>query len=81
MSDLIKIYARDTKSYFGILFDDNNRKWIARLHFNTSNKYLGIHEIDKQESKYLLEKLEDIYKFRDKLISTLQRIQGVGDSE
>ena len=78
---LDKIYARDTKSYFGILFDDNNRKWIARLHFNTSNKYLGIHEIDKQESKYLLEKLEDIYKFRDKLISTLQRIQGVGDSE
>ena len=75
MFDLNKIYARDTKSYFGILYEDNNRKWIARLHFNSSKKYLGIHEIEKQESKYLLDKVEDIYKYKDKLVAALKRVQ------
>ena len=79
--ELDKIYARDTQSYFGVLFDDNNRKWIARLHFNTAKKYIGIHEIEKQETRYPLEKLEDIYKFRDKLIATLKRVQGAEDAE
>ena len=74
--ELDKIYARDTKSYFGILFDDNNRKWIARLHFNAANKHIGIHEVEKQETKYPLEKLEDIYKLRDRLIATAKRVQG-----
>lgn len=73
--ELDNIFARDTKSYFGILFEDNNRKWIARLHFNTSNKYIGIHEIEKQEAKYPIEKLEDIYKFKEKLIFTIKRLQ------
>lgn len=79
--ELDKIYARDTQSYFGVLFDDNNRKWMARLHFNTAKKYIGIHEIEKQETRYPLEKLEDIYKFRDKLIATLKRVQGAEDAE
>lgn len=73
---LSKLFARDTKSYFGILFEDNNRKWVARLHFNTVNKYLGIHEVEKQEEKYLLENgLEDIYLHKDKLISAIKRIR------
>ena len=80
-TELDKIYARDTQSYFGVLFNDNNRKWIARLHFNTAKKYIGIHEIEKQETRYPLEKLEDIYKFRDKLIATLKRVQGAEDAE
>ena len=49
---LSRIVGRDTKSYFGILLDDNNRKWICRLRFNTSQKYISIHEIDKEDTKY-----------------------------
>jgi hypothetical protein len=37
-----RIGHRDTQSYFGILLDDNNRKPVCRLHFNRSQKYLGI---------------------------------------
>ncbi len=35
-----RIAYRDTLSYFGILLDDNNRKPLCRLHFNTANKYI-----------------------------------------
>ena len=37
-----RVAVRDTKSYCGILLDDNNRKPICRLHFNSSQKYLGL---------------------------------------
>lgn len=72
---LSRIIARDTKSYFGILLDDNNRKWICRLRFNTSQKYISLHEAEKEEIKYPIEKLEDIYSFREKLISIVDRLE------
>jgi hypothetical protein len=38
-----RIVMRDAKSYCAILLDDNNRKTIARLHFNgLTAKYLGL---------------------------------------
>ena len=36
--DAPRIVHRDTKSYFGILVDDNNRKPLCRLHFNRNQK-------------------------------------------
>ena len=38
--DAQRIHARDTQSYFGVLLDDNNRKPLCRLHFNTKQKYI-----------------------------------------
>ena len=37
-----RVVMRDTKSYCGILLDDNNRKPICRLRFNYSQKYIGL---------------------------------------
>lgn len=72
---LDRIAARDTKSYFGILLDDNNRKWICRLHFNTKQKYLGLHIEDKKEEKFTLEKIEDIYKYKETICSIINRLE------
>jgi len=54
--ELKRVAQRDTKSYFGILLDDNNRKWIARLHFNYSTKYIEVRVDDKSGKKYQLER-------------------------
>ena len=57
-----RITHRDSKSYFAILLDDNNRKPIARLHFNAkSKKYLGTFDGDKNETRHLLESMDEIY--------------------
>ncbi|HEY0216949.1 MAG TPA: type I restriction endonuclease [Cellulomonas sp.] len=56
-----RIVARDTKSYFGVLLDDNNRKPIARLHFNTGQKYLGLLDAEKVETRHPIDVLEEIY--------------------
>ncbi len=37
-----RVVHRDTKSYMGILLDDNNRKPVCRLWFNSKQKYLGV---------------------------------------
>lgn len=65
-----RIIARDTQSYFGILLDDNNRKPLCRLRFNSSNKYLGVFDKDKKETKHLIDTLEDIYNFENHLLET-----------
>ncbi|WP_028244561.1 type I restriction endonuclease [Pseudoclavibacter soli] len=66
-----RIAQRDTKSYFGILLDDNNRKPIARLHFNTGQKYIGLFDADKQETREAIDSLDEIYRFADHLRETV----------
>lgn len=62
-----RIVARDTKSYFGVLLDDNNRKPIARLHFNTSQKYLGLLDEEKNETRHPIGALEEIYQYAESI--------------
>lgn len=57
----VRIVHRDTKSYMGVLLDDNNRKPIARLHFNTGQKYLGLFDAEKNETRHPIDVLADIY--------------------
>lgn len=71
VDDINRVVHRDTQSYFGILLDDNNRKPICRLHFNSSNKYLETFDADKKGTKHLLESLDDIYKYADVLVETI----------
>lgn len=68
-----RIFHRDTKSYMGILLDDNNRKPICRLRFNYSQKYIGLIDEDKNETKHPLESLDDIYKHAAHLKKTAQQ--------
>lgn len=64
--DVKRVVMRDTKSYCGILLDDNNRKPICRLHFNHAKKYLGLIS-NKQEERVEIKSLDDIFKYTDKL--------------
>ena len=62
---------RDTKSYCGILLDDNNRKPISRFHFNYSQKYIGFIS-DKQEERLPIQNLNDIYQYADRLVQAVK---------
>lgn len=67
-----RIAFRDTQSYFGILLDDNNRKPICRLHFNSSNKYIELFSNGKDNGeKKLLNSLDEIYNYKTELLSTV----------
>ncbi|BBP58515.1 type I restriction endonuclease [Pseudomonas sp. St316] len=74
--DSKRIAHRDTQSYFGILLDDNNRKPIARLHFNRTQKYLGVFDKDKNETRHPISSLDEIYEFSDSLKETITFYHG-----
>ncbi|MBY8947768.1 type I restriction enzyme HsdR N-terminal domain-containing protein [Pseudomonas sp. SH10-3B] len=69
--DAKRIVQRDTQSYFGILLDDNNRKPICRLHFNRSQKYLGIFDEEKNETRHAISSIDEIYEYADQLKRTV----------
>lgn len=55
-----RVFYRNNKSYFNVLLDDNIRKWVCRLGFNTSTKYIQIN--DEKKPSYQLESVNDIYE-------------------
>jgi len=68
-----RISMRDTKSYCGVLFDDNNRLPICRFYFNTKSHSIGIFDAEKKETKFPLEVTSDIYKYGEQLEAIAQK--------
>lgn len=66
-----RVVFRDTKSYMGILLDDNNRKPLCRLRFNYKQKYIGVFNENREEEKIPIEKLVDIYSYSRQIVSGL----------
>lgn len=66
-----RVCARDTQSYFGILLDDNNRKPLCRLWFNTKQKYISIFDEEKNETRHPIDTIDDIFNFSEELQNTL----------
>lgn len=66
---------RDAKSYCAVLLDDNNRKTLVRLHFNSlTARYLGTFE-GKAETRHSMLDPVEIYQ-HDAAI--LQRVAELG---
>ena len=68
-----RIIMRDTQSYCGVLIDDNNRKPVCRLHFNASQKYIGLFDEAKNETRIPIGDINEIYQHSDVLIETAGR--------
>lgn len=74
-----RIVHRDAKTYFAILLDDNNRKPIARLWFNAKKqKYLGLFDAAKVETRHPITSVEDIYEHADAIRTTVRGLLAAG---
>lgn len=67
------IVHRDTESYFGILYKDNNRKPICRLNLDARNKQLLIPDANKKFERIYIDSLNDLYKYKNRLIEVVKR--------
>ena len=68
-----RITYRDTESYFGILLDNNGRKWICRVYLRPAVKYLVISDDNKQGVRHDIECIDDIYNHAEELRASCQR--------
>ena len=73
VSNVNDIVHRDTESYFGILYKDNNRKPICRINLNTKNKQLLIPDENKKFNRIYIDSLNDLYKYKKQLIEVVNR--------
>jgi len=67
-----RIAIRDAQSYCAVLFDDNNRKPIARLHFNGKSKFVTIFGADKEPARHDIGQVEDIFLLREVIKTAIQ---------
>lgn len=71
-----RIIMRDAKSYCAVLLDDNNRKTIARLHFNSATaRYVGCFS-GKDEVRSPVTGPVDLYKFEKQISERIAELEG-----
>lgn len=69
-----RVVMRDSKSYCAILLDDNNRKTIARMWFNSlTTRYFGTFE-GKDETRHLMPELTGIYRLSAQIEARLREL-------
>ena len=73
-----RVIGRDSKTYFAVILDNNSRKPIARLWFNRKQKYLGVFNNDKVETRLPIESPEDIYQYAAQLRATVKGYLTIG---
>jgi hypothetical protein len=66
-TDSKRITFRDAQSYFAVFLDDNNRKPVCRLYFNSDKKYVGTFDANKNETRTDLKSLDDLYNLKPQL--------------
>lgn len=71
-----RITIRDAKSYCAIIMDDNNRKPICRLYFNSPTAMkIGIFDANKKESRFKVVGPQDIYNHYDAMEAIIKSYQ------
>ena len=58
-------------NFCNIILDDSIFKIIIRFYFHSNKKQIGIWDENKQEQKFLIEEINDIYKYTDLIRKSL----------
>ena len=70
-----RVFMRDAKSYCAVLLDDNNRRTIARLHFNSdTSRHLGLFA-GKDERRESIDDPVDIYRYREEILGRIDELE------
>lgn len=64
-----RIFYKDTESYFGILLDNNTRKWICRIKLGGKVQTLYL----PGDISHQIENIDSIYDYTDELIVSLNK--------
>lgn len=74
--DKERIFHRDTESYFGIILDNNRLKWICRLRLDGVKKCVIFPTKDKNQIRYEIDGVDDLYKYRSDIEAVVLRLLG-----
>jgi predicted type IV restriction endonuclease len=70
-----RVVIRDSKSYCAVLLDDNNRKTLVRMHFNSpTTRYVGTF-VGKTETRHQVSALTDLYKLEGSITARIAELE------
>ena len=67
------ITYKDNERYMAILYQNKTTRWICRLYFNSSKKFITIPDDNKKDVRIDIDSVYDIEKHKEKLITALNR--------
>jgi predicted type IV restriction endonuclease len=71
--DPARVFYRDNKSYFNVLLDDNIRKWVCRLGFNNTNKYIQLNDVNRTNIK--IDSVNDILDHKEDILEVARQFE------
>jgi hypothetical protein len=75
-----RVAIRDHKSYCSVLLDDNNRKQLCRFWFDGVQKFVGLFDAAKEETRHPIKSITDIYSLSEQLKETVTRLESRQES-
>lgn len=66
-----RVVLRDFKNFCNVVLDDTIRQPICRFYFDTKQKHIAFFGENKSEEKVPIEKLSEIYKYADRIKTTV----------
>lgn len=74
--DPSRVTMRDAKSYCAVFLDDNNRRPIARLYFNTRQKHFSVFDGKHESEHYPIDGVDEIYSHADEIRRQARALAG-----
>lgn len=68
-----EIAYKDNERYMAILHKNKTTRWICRLFFNSSKKFITVPDDNKKDVRIDIDSVYDIEKHKDELIAALNR--------
>lgn len=69
-----RVFYRDNRSYFNILLDDNIRKWIIRVYFESTRNYIMLNNANNDKERTVLDFIDpiDLLKYQEEIIQVAE---------
>lgn len=74
--DIDKVSYTDTTNYFAINYAAKGNPWICRVKLGSGKRYLAFQVEPRKEERFDIETVNDLYKFRKKILSVVDAIEG-----
>lgn len=68
-----EITYKDNERYMAVLHKNKTTRWICRLYFNSSKKFITVPDDNKKDVRIDIDSVYDIEKHKDELIAALNR--------
>lgn len=68
-----EITYKDNERYMAVLHKNKTTRWICRLYFNSSKKFITVPDDNKKDVRIDIDSVYDIEKHKDELITALNR--------